>query len=532
MKIAIVAAPFSAQASTVKDSLESFIRYGNFKYKIMILKSGEINESLDDYDAVILHYSCIALPYRYHKPLSAFSSMRIQEFKGVKLALVQDEQRAGYERLRFFNMLGLNHLFSVAESDLYEILYPSDRRNFSVSTVLTGYISEEHVAVAKRKIPLTTRQFDLVYRGRKLPEWMGKTGTIKGEIPEMIANDTRLTKFSISAHSSEGSRLYGQSWYDFLQSSRVSICTPSGSDFLDLDGRFPEAWIPNLRPQSTQRNAPIAAKYQVISPRFFDSVSAGNLIALTPGLYSNIPTVNTYVELSNDLGELPEILKFSQSKSAQKIVDDCQRKILENEKLHFSFFVKTIEAKIMSYMPNSILQKNYPEINSWSTDDLPLNKMHYIKKFIKTILKQIDYFRVNSLVMKILFYLQIFNDKNFNDNLSALKVLRINRFYDIFNFKIKKEIFLIQKVMSKEYCLFSYSSTEHGKTKIKPVRQSDKILFNSSFVLNKSHWCIDLSDFGCTPVSTCLKSLPKRMEYDLNSLNVVVNLLVWSKIEK
>ena len=531
MKIVIVSAPFSAQASTVRDSLESFVKYGNFNYKLITLKRGEINESLEDYDALILHYSCIALPYRYHQPLSAFSSMRIQEFKGLKLALVQDEQRAGYERLRFFNMIGINHLFSVAESNLYEILYPSSKREFSVSTVLTGYISEEHIAVAKRKIPLKARRFDLVYRGRQLPEWMGKTGTIKGEIPKMIAKDSRLTKFAISANSSEESRLYGQSWYDFLQSSRVSICTPSGSDFLDLDGKYPESWIPNLRPQSTQRDAPIAGTYQVISPRFFDSVSAGNLIALTPGLYSNIPMVNSYIPVSDDLVELPEILKFSQSKSAQKIVDICQKNILENEKLHFSFFVKTIEEKIASALPHCTLQKSYPSVNFWSTNDIPLVKMHYIKKFIKLMLKQINYFRVNSLVVKVLFYLQIFNDKTFNDCFSALKDSRIFRFYDIFNFKIKREILLIQKVSSKEYCSFAYSTTKHGKTMIRPVRQNEEILFNPLIGWSKSRWCIDLSEFGCTPVSTCLKILPKRAKYDLKSFNLIVNLIVLSKIE-
>jgi hypothetical protein len=525
MKIAIITAPYNAQASTVRDSLESFVKYGNYNYHFIILQKGEIKESLEDFDGVIIHYSCIALPYRYYQPISAFSSMRIQGFKGIKLALVQDEQRAGHERLRFLNMLGVNHLFSVAEPDLYEILYPSAKREFSISTVLTGYISEDHINVAKQKIPLNTRRLDLVYRGRKLPDWMGKTGTIKSEIPEIIESDRRLAKFSYSVSSSEQARLYGESWYRFLQSARVSICTPSGSDFLDLDGKYPEAWIPNLEPISGNHKEPIAATYQMISPRFFDCVSAGNLISLTAGFYSNIPISKGYIGLSNDLIELPEILEFAKSNYAQKIVDNCQKMILGNEKLYFSYFVKLVEEKLASLLPVHDMQKRVVVTDKLNTNEPLLNRSHIIKQFFKFILKKINYFRINSLIIEVLVYIQIIRNTKIKESIITLRRLRILSLYDVFNPRIKREIFIIKKVSSAEYSSFAFSMTHFDKTYIKPVRHGNKILIEKAAGSRKSHWSVDLSEYGCVPVSTRLIILPKRANYDLDSFNKIVNII-------
>lgn len=138
MKIAIIAAPFSDQASTVRDSISCFFNFGNFDYSLIFLRGGEIRQRLDYFDAVIVHYSVVAFPYRYPLPISSIAALRISKFKGLKLAFVQDEQRSGLERLEFLNSLKINHLFSVAPEEMHEILYPETQRHFSISRVLTG----------------------------------------------------------------------------------------------------------------------------------------------------------------------------------------------------------------------------------------------------------------------------------------------------------------------------------------------------------------------------------------------------------
>lgn len=396
MKVAIVHAEYSRQASTVRDSIESLLLYGENEYVKVPLREGEFDIALDGFAVVILHYSCIAFPYKYYQPISARSALKIANFKGIKLALVQDEQRSAIERLRFLNTLGIDHLFSVAEPDLYELLYPSKVRDFSISTVLTGYISEQHVQVAKKRIPLSQRSVDVCYRGRRLPSWMGEVSSLKGEIPNILMKMQGINAYKTDLSSNENSRLYDAEWFDFLQTSRISIGTPSGSNYLDLHGKFQESWIKQNPILQSDLPDPVPANYQVISPRYFDYVSAGNLVVLTPGSYSNVPIAGTFFELADDLTGLMEILEFSGTGTAQMMVDKSQNLIMSNPKLHYRFFVEHIEKVIERFLPKASQQKHYDDGKRQNLE-LP---QHKVNLFLELVAKLYSHRRFLALIKR------------------------------------------------------------------------------------------------------------------------------------
>ena len=125
MNILVIAGANESQAATVNDSISSLSLYGSLNYKLSRTINGDIEDNLNDFDGILVHYSAISYPFKFHAPLSPSLTLKIRYFKGIKAATVQDEQRASYERLAFLNGLGICHLFSVSPTDLIETLYPS-----------------------------------------------------------------------------------------------------------------------------------------------------------------------------------------------------------------------------------------------------------------------------------------------------------------------------------------------------------------------------------------------------------------------
>ena len=384
MNILIIAGADQAQASTVIDSISSLWEYGSHSYTLKRTINGELDTDFSGFDGILIHYSAIGYPHKYHAPLSPSLTIRIRYFKGLKLATVQDEQRGCLERLAFLNGLRISHLFSVSPPNLIETLYPLRIRNFTVSTILTGYVSEDHISRVNSLEIENTKVKDVVYRGRDLPEWYGHVGSQKSNIAKSIASEARKNRLIVDVESSEASRIYGDKWFDFLKEGLVAVGTPSGSDFLDMYGVHSEPWVPSKK---TLRNfpKPINAAYSVISPRIFDYISNGCLLALTLGSYSDIPIKNRhYLELNDDASNISEIVKFAKSHDGLLMRKNAISEILLNQDFHISAYVKAIETQIES----TAHSKNISRLVI--TRELEADKnLANLKKFIKSILLKV-----------------------------------------------------------------------------------------------------------------------------------------------
>jgi hypothetical protein len=353
MNVLIISAPFYKQADTVLDSINAFTTYGNMKYKVVFTTNGDITISLGDFDAVILHYSLIKYPFKFKLPLSPELSVKLRLFTGIKVAMVQDEQRSCMERLQFLNGIKLNHLFSVAPADVIEILYPERIRDFTVSTVLTGYITNRLISNWHHSRAENQRDFDAIYRGRVLPDWYGETSLLKNHISDEILKVANLANLRVDVSSNESARIYGENWLKFLTTGYVAVGTPSGSGRLDMYGKYPESFVPNL-PENFAVDDPIDANYFVISPKVFEYISSNCLLALTAGRYSEIAIENRhFLALSENAENLPEIVKFSVSKHGESMRLKCVDEILFNKNYHISNYVIQVETII-----NSLFSRN------------------------------------------------------------------------------------------------------------------------------------------------------------------------------
>ena len=532
MKVGIIAASSGGQAEVVEESIQSFFKYGNFQYHLITLKRGEICESLDGLDVLLIHYSCIAFPYRYGLPISALSSFKINQFDGLKLAFAQDEQRAGYERFDYFRSIEINHLFSVAPESLFEILYPSQNRNFAVSKLLTGYISEKHLNIASRDIPIADRPIDLSYRGRKLPDWMGLTGTLKGDIPKLLFENLgdSLENLQIDVSADEKSRIYGDKWFEFLLRSKMTIGTPSGSDYLDLYGKYSENWLRLDKNVDFSVNEPIKASYNVISPRYFDYVATGNLIALTSGNYSGIPHEEDFIKIEVDMSNIKSILEFSKSKDAQTMINKSKSRVLSRDDLKYPGYVREVEGTILSFKvnysqsksPNQfIVQKAEIRGGAQFLESLVL-KIFEATKMLSTARKYAKCYRSITLKLGIILA---------RENYIRIKDLPKPKLKDFWNLKLILELWRLNQVLMYSTNPPTLNNLNNGLLELyfgsttSPRIREDSLPKYS----NNKYWFINLSRFGISSRLDHLYALPKQLKYSISDLQTLIDNLIKKK---
>ena len=530
MNIGVILARPGNQASVVEDSVNCFLQYGNFKYQFIHLVNGEIPIDLNFFDAIIIHYSCIAFPYKYQLPITPLSSLKISEYQGIKLAFVQDEQRSAKERFNYLKVLNIHHLFSVAPPELHNILYPENMRGFTVSTVLTGYLSSQHIQIAKENIPLASRPLDLVYRGRSLPEWLGNTGTIKGRIPEIISNQLNELdmKYQIDVSKDENQRLYGKNWFRFLQKGRVSIGSQSGSDYIDFEGKYVESWVPSST-SNDSLNDPTLLNYHVISPRYFDYVASGVVVGLMPGSYSEIPRANDYFQLSSNLDNVPELLEFAKSSEAQKMVDRAKVNIFSDTGLTYAFLVSTVENRIVELV-NSL---KFVERGN-NLKPAPRDPINLRRKFSYTETLRLNLIRILSR-LPIIYKLAISFIKPLKIAFANVKIILISSLIHLPNYNIFDSLNIPLRLEFKTLYEYIKSSSnypriieaENGKIFIvfAPPTESTIAKRQDMNELPNSTWLIDVSSFGYMSQNHQLVAIPRKLRYEKKLLLQLISLI-------
>lgn len=526
MRIAILAAKVSGQASTVRDSIQCFWEFGSAKYTLVTIVNGDFDARLNEFDAVIIHYSTIAYPFKSELPLSSLSAIKLHNYKGLKVALVQDEQRACYERFDFLQVIGVHHVFSVAPTDVVPLLYPPELRNFSVSTVLTGYISNKHKEIASISRPLIERPQDLVYRGRVLPSWMGKDAELKGEIPRLVIDELKKSKnsYRVDVSSEESDRIYGDEWYDFLLNSRVSIGTPSGSSFLDLWGKHSEAWIRERSTESDSDKSPIKANYQVISPRYFEYLAAGNLVALTPGNYSQVPI--EYCPLNESMNNLVEILEYAKSSDAQKRVDKAKEIVFSRSDLTFVAFVTNIEKIIYSLASKSYVTRDWNFIGTAAVPTAK-NREAIMSKFIRRLNRYLNKVnRARNVLSKIRLSIHLIKYLITRKPYLTIKYIKTRKISDYCNLRLWLEL---DRLVSLIKAFQTIPKIQKG------LQGSIQVLFSSPSasdtkckkvsIPSADSWIIDVSDFGKGKEVDRLRAIPTRLNKSEKLLTELIETL-------
>ena len=270
----------------------------------------------DEFDVVVLHYSVLSVVDNFLSP--AFAD-RLRRFDGLKVQLVQDDYRwvdAVTERMV---ELGISVLFTlVPERELDNVWKPERMPGIERITTLAGYVATG--AENEARPPLEGREFDVVYRGRAVPFWLGRLGREKAWIGEEVLTRAEEAGLRVDIDWREHSRIYGSNWNTFLRSGKATLGTESGSSITDFKGSLSRRTdlYRLLHPDASfeQVHGALLEPYEgnvmmnVISPRVFEAIAAGTVLVQFPGEYGGVIEPDRhYLPLEKDFSNFDEVVE-------------------------------------------------------------------------------------------------------------------------------------------------------------------------------------------------------------------------------
>ncbi len=315
--ILILYDPYSTYVSTTLEYLESFRRYS--KYTVHYLSaSGQVPclVNFDNYDVIISHYS-IRLSFDWH--LSKSVAEKFANFKGLKLAFVQDEYDHTKMIWHHIKMLGINVLFTCVPEGSINKVYPKRRfPNTTFISILTGYVPLAYQQLEKYSTPLNQRATLIGYRGRKLPFQYGDLAREKYLIGLQVKEYCQDKPYQLDIAWDEQDRIYGDNWYKFLGSCRATLGTESGSNVFDFDGQTAQKIKDEINRDPDVDYHTVHKKYlryrdgkikmNQISPKIFESIVLRTALVLFEGKYSGVIEADKhYIPLKRDLSNIEDV---------------------------------------------------------------------------------------------------------------------------------------------------------------------------------------------------------------------------------
>lgn len=309
---------------------------------------------LDRFDGVIIHYSLVACLSTYIGPNTRAA---IRNYRGLKIAFVQDDYRFIDRTVDALRDLGIHVLFGLAPEDIIDEVYsPTKLLGVIRETVLAGYVPEH---LTHRKVPrLADRPIDIGYRARKLPAWLGSHGQEKWIVADRVARDAPRFGLKCDISTKEEDRIYGEKWIEFVSNCKAFIGTESGSGICDFTGEIqrrveehsmaePDVSFETLR-ELYFKEEDGRLMMNVISPRCFEAAALRTLMILYEGHYSGrLLPWRHYVPLKRDHSNMAEVVDVLRDpERSQTIVDTAFREVALNPENSFAAMVRQVDRAI------------------------------------------------------------------------------------------------------------------------------------------------------------------------------------------
>ena len=112
----------NADASTITDHLNSFSTYSKHKiFSLSFLRDLPSRVDLSRFDVIVIHYT-LALGYMRDHYISEATKNRIKNFRGLKVAFIQDEYRNVDSVHDFLSQADMHILFTcVPEAEIEKV---------------------------------------------------------------------------------------------------------------------------------------------------------------------------------------------------------------------------------------------------------------------------------------------------------------------------------------------------------------------------------------------------------------------------
>ena len=315
------------------------------------------------FDAVVLHTTYLCL--RWHRWFEAHRerSAWLGKLDALKIALPQDEYHHAHTLDEWLDELGVTVVGSVLDDTHRSELYPRLSGKAAFYEVLTGYIDDAAAEASRpRQQLLSERPYDVVYRARHLPYWLGSHGQLKHRIGEEVAARAGAHDLHCDISTRPQEVVLGSAWLDLLASGRATIGAESGSSTLDRRGELGEQVAEVLERDPDLSFEQLAAqmppgwddyRFFAISPRHLEAVVTKTAQLLVEGRYSGaLEAGRHYLPIRRDLSNLDDVLEQARDPAVlAEIADRAYEEVYATGRYSFRRMSETIAGMVEEHAP-------------------------------------------------------------------------------------------------------------------------------------------------------------------------------------
>jgi len=353
--------------TTINEHLYSFLRYADADCYYLKLDMGKFTYMSQrpipkylqkiDFDIILFHYGFISSRWAgeecYMRALNQV--LALKNSKAIKAVMPQDEYMGTKFIKHFIHEMNINVVLSVSPESEWDQLYEGvDRTKVKFYKTLTGFLDDKGIKMINGFLKNTTKDIDIGYRARNLPQWLGRHGYLKTIIADVFNKRLKNYKLVNDISTDPKDTFLGLSWYKFMCRCKYMIGVEGGATVHDPDGsiaRRSRVYLeehPNCTFEEIEEACfpGLDGKLQLIaiSPRNLESCVTRTCQILVESTYNGILKPNIhYIPLKADFSNLDEVLKTVEDDTKrEEIVENAYRDIVVSDLYSYRHFVKMV----------------------------------------------------------------------------------------------------------------------------------------------------------------------------------------------
>jgi len=356
--------------STVLDHLYSFGHHANARcfYLNIAIRNVPDHFMSIPFDLVIFHTTFLSIRWHRQTFIEAVKKVHaLKEMPVIKVAFPQDEFINMDLVCDFIQEFNIQHVFSVADSSQWPILYPNiDQKSVQFHSVLTGYLNPKTVARIQQMGSATSdRPVDIGYRAWRAEPWLGRHGFLKTRIAEEFQRAAPSHHLSTDISTRSEDTLFGDDWLRFLLRCRYTVGVEGGASLLDWNGSIREKTQDYLErhpnaPWSEVEGACFSGlegqiDLRALSPRQLEACATHTCQVLVEGVYSDVLKAGVhYIAIKKDLSNIDTVLDQMSNKTLRsQIAETAYRDIVASRRYEYPHFINLVFQNTFENMDTS-----------------------------------------------------------------------------------------------------------------------------------------------------------------------------------
>lgn len=313
-----------------------------------------------DPDLVLIDATALATRYAAKDSNALQRAVAAAPARARRVAAPLDEFLS-LQRLRDFLVEArVDLLLTALDPALWDAFYPAADRPYAMRRMLTAYIDEPLVRMARGVSPdLARRAIAVSYRAWETPAWLGEMGMLKREVGLRAATWARDRGHRADVAVDGERRLAGDAWIRLLGASRAVVGVEGGSSVIDPAGELPLAGTAPARhgpdgegwtPPSSVTVVTGAAEVRALSPRHLEAAVTRTFQVLVEGDYNGVLEAGThYQPVRRDLSDIEAALDRSRDLAyAQAMADRAYDEVVASGRYSWRTAVREITAQVLA----------------------------------------------------------------------------------------------------------------------------------------------------------------------------------------